>query len=251
MTYSYEAVLSHLKLALKKRDISYAELAERLGMSESGIKKIMTNDDVSLGRLAELCDAAEIDLFDLLEVAWKSPPAPFILDDDQRQLFEAHPGLYNFHRALMDARMDPDKVKEHYALDQRSVTLYLGALEDLGLVSLQPSGKVRSTVPAPYRMGGAPENIARQNIRRFVDHSFGLPRPHRHQLKAQLRMTQDHHDGLRRELHDLILRYGVTAHQDELTTADDDLVDVAILTVIAGCAARDYLSIPRISRKPG
>lgn len=249
MTYSYEAVVSHLKQALKKRNLSYAELAERLGMSESGVKKIMTNDDVSLGRLAGICEAAEIDLFDLLQVAWKSPPTPFILTDEQRALFEAHPGCYNFHRALLDAHMDADKVRDLYDLDQRSVTLYLGALEDLGLVSVLPTGKLRSAVPAPYRMGGAPEQVVRTNIEKFVHHSFDLDKDRRHQLKAQLRMTADHHEAFRRELHDLVLRYGVMAHQDELTCADDALLDVAVLTIIARCATRAYLTIPRVSHK--
>lgn len=250
MRYSFETVVTHLKQALKKRGISYLELAERLGLSESGVKKIMTNHDVSMARLSEICEAAEIDLLDLLEVAWKSPPVPYFLTEEQHDLFAANPEVYDFHIALLNARLDVEAVKADYELDRRSITLYLGALEDVGLIEQLPGGRVRSMVPAPYRMGGTPKAITDKKVMRYLEHTLGLPKDQRHQLAANLRMTKDHFEGFKKAVHEVVLRYGVMAHQDELTNRDDDLVGVGVLTAIAVCERADYERIPRITRKP-
>ncbi len=249
MKYAYDAVASQLKQALKKRRISYAELAARMGLSESGVKKIMTNDDVSLARLSEICEAAEIDMLDLLEVAWKAPPVPFYLNDEQRSFFEDHPDCYVFHMELLNAHLDPDKVRRDYGLDQRSVTLYLAGLESIGLITPLPSGRLRSAIPAPHRVGGGPKAIGEGMVRQFIEHSFGLDIERRRQAKAQLRMTTEHWAEFKSALHDVVLRYGMMAQQDELTTRPEDLVDVGVLTVLAQCATKDYMPIPRIKRK--
>jgi len=249
MRYSFESVALLLKQALKSQNLSYAELAERMDMSESGIKKIMSNDDVSLARLSAICDAAEIDLMVLLEGAWKATPVPFYFSDEQREFFAEHPHCHSFLIALLNSRLDVAAVQKEYDLDEHSTTLYLGKLQDLDLVHVLPSGKLRCAIPAPYRMGGAPLDVSHNNVRRFLEHTFGLEKTHRHQLAANLRMTADHYTELKNTIHEAVLRLGVAAQQDELTTPAEDLVDVGLLTVVAKCRTSEYIPIPRIDRK--
>ena len=44
--------------------MSYQELAIRIRMSESGVKKIFAGEDVSLSRLSQICDALDVNLVD-------------------------------------------------------------------------------------------------------------------------------------------------------------------------------------------
>ncbi|WP_374029554.1 helix-turn-helix domain-containing protein [Bdellovibrio bacteriovorus] len=52
--------LSAIKKALKARNVSYAELAEDLNMTESGIKKMLNAKDISFRRILQICEVLQI-----------------------------------------------------------------------------------------------------------------------------------------------------------------------------------------------
>ncbi len=62
--------LNAIKKALKARGLSYADLARKLKMTESGIKKMLNAKDISFRRILQICDALDIlpgQLFSLSE----------------------------------------------------------------------------------------------------------------------------------------------------------------------------------------
>lgn len=50
-----DRTLRTLKALLKRKGFSYIDVAERLGMTESGVKKMLNAQDISLNRLSRLC----------------------------------------------------------------------------------------------------------------------------------------------------------------------------------------------------
>jgi hypothetical protein len=241
--YDTEAVLNVLKQALRKKEVTYAALAERLDMSESGVKKTMIGEDVSLARLAQICAAAEIDLMAILEAAWKAPPPAFEFTSEQAAFFRANPAVYDFLIALLQCRLDTRELGRRYRLDDPSIVRYLGKLEDLGLVSVFPEGRITCVIPAPYRTRGI--DGLDEGKERFLAVALSQPRDARKIVMAGLRITKDHLDALQLALRDVILEYGVMAHQDELTRPDAELVDVHLLSAIARCRHADFVTIPK------
>jgi transcriptional regulator with XRE-family HTH domain len=242
--YNSDRVLDVVKQALKKKNITYSALGERLEMSESGIKKVMTGEDVSLERLAQICEAAELDLMAVFDAAWKAPPASFEFTPEQVAFFGQHPAYYDFLIALLGCSLDAREVARRYQLDEPSVVRYLGKLEDLGLLAVFPEGKIKCAIPAPYRTRGFGDN----DTKRFLDAALAQPSDRRNIAMAGVRMTKDHLEALRTALRDLIIEYGVKAHQDELTRPDSELIDVTILGAIARCRHEDFVKIPRLPR---
>jgi transcriptional regulator with XRE-family HTH domain len=242
--YDYGTLAERLKQALKDRKIGYAELAERLGMSESGLKKVMSADDISLARLAAICDAAGLDLMTLLEASWSAPPPVFQHTPEQIAFFQANPTYYRFLVALLTCDLDVQRLARDYDLDQPSIVLYLGKLEDLGLVTVHPGGRIKSVIPAPYRTAGPPG--VDDDKHAFLDLVLDPRTENRRLFMAALRMTGEHYEALKVAVRDLVVEYGLLARRDELTHADADLVPVQILAAMAPCQLRDYTSIPRL-----
>lgn len=52
--------LSGIKKALRAREINYAELAEHLRMTESGVKKMLNGKDISFRRVLQICDVLNV-----------------------------------------------------------------------------------------------------------------------------------------------------------------------------------------------
>ena len=66
---SHKLIVQTLKQILKTKKINYKQLGEEIGMSESGLKKLFTAEDISLSRLNQIADVVGISLSEILRVA--------------------------------------------------------------------------------------------------------------------------------------------------------------------------------------
>ena len=66
---SPELVLQVLRAELRAASITYKALAERIGMSESSVKRMFGQKDMALSRLAQICKASGIAMEDVLRRA--------------------------------------------------------------------------------------------------------------------------------------------------------------------------------------
>lgn len=255
MTYSYSAVTETLKRVLRERAITYRQLADELGLSESGVKKIMSADDGSFVRLAEICAAASIDLFALLELAWKSPPEPFTFSDAQDHFMSEHPGHYYFWVSLMFAKLDVEKVIETHGLDRRSARRYLRDLDGHGFIELLPGDRMRlgPGVTERVRMGPKSREVLGVEVqKRFLDyvHRRAMAGEKRAGedlvVGANLKMTADRLAAFTKDLHEVILRHGTDALADELLTPASQLIDVGLLVNVAPCDMARFYEVPRL-----
>lgn len=258
MTYSYSTVTETLKRVLRERAITYRQLGDELGLSESGVKKIMSADDGSFGRLAQICAVASIDLFALLELAWKSPPQPFTFSDAQDDFMSDHPGHYYFWVSLMFAKLDVDKVIEAHGLDRRSARRYLSDLDDQGFIELLPGERIRHGpgVTERVRMGPKTREVLGVEVhKRFLEyvHRRAMAGEKRAGedlvVGANLKMTADRLAAFTKALHEVILRHGTDALAEELLTPASQLIDVGVVINVAPCEMARLYDVPRL--EPG
>jgi DNA-binding Xre family transcriptional regulator len=59
------ALIDALKAELKASHITYAELADKLGMAESSIKRMLAKRDMALSKIDAICAVLKIDFADL------------------------------------------------------------------------------------------------------------------------------------------------------------------------------------------
>jgi DNA-binding Xre family transcriptional regulator len=71
---SPDMLLDVLRAELRAAGITYKMLADRIAMSESSIKRMFGQKDMTLSRLAQICQAAGIPLEDVLRRAADARP---------------------------------------------------------------------------------------------------------------------------------------------------------------------------------
>lgn len=245
--YDFAAVAAALKRALRKKNLSYRELGDAVGMSESGIKKIMSGDDVSLARLGAICRAIDVDLVELLSAAWSPPPAPVRFSAEQEAFLAAEPACHSFLEALLSYDFDVDAVMRDFELDRRSADHYVDRLEENELVRVTAEGRVKPAfADSGWLRYRAPDS--EDKIVAALRAALAGPRERRCVRNGRVRLTAKHLEELERELLDLLLRYQAIGTRDELHVDPENLVSVWVLAATARQELREVLRIPPAGR---
>jgi len=82
-----------LKRVLKAQGLTYAMLAERIGMSEASVKRMFSDQSIRLERLEQICEALNMGLAELAAEAEQRRPALAELSEAQEQALVDDPLL--------------------------------------------------------------------------------------------------------------------------------------------------------------
>lgn len=146
MNFINKNVFETLKSILKKKSITYAELADRLQMSEAGIKKIMMQQDCNISKLNEICDAIEFGVHELWSLSEVTKQQPIKFNENQEQEFLKDESLYFYFRALVNLEFDVSRVKEKFSLSDRQSFSYLKKLDEMSLIELHKDNQIKSKI---------------------------------------------------------------------------------------------------------
>ena len=149
MPLRHELVVA-LKRLLKAQGITYAALAKRLDLSEAAVKRMFSQQALSLLRLEQVCEVLDIGLSELAAEAHQGQPALTELDaqaeqaliDDQALLL----ALY-----LVINRWTQAEVLEAYRFTLPQWTVLLARLDRLGVIELQPGNRYRVRTARNFR----------------------------------------------------------------------------------------------------
>ena len=132
-----------LKRVLKARGITYAVLAERLGLSEAGIKRAFAKGAFTLSRLEEICRVAGITLFELVKTAeLEAQGKPLLLSEAQELALAADESLFAY-LYLLRAGHRPRDIVEAYRFTAAESSRCLAVLDRLGLIEWDVGDRVR------------------------------------------------------------------------------------------------------------
>ncbi len=143
-------LVAALKRLLKAQGITYAVLAKRLDLSEAAVKRMFSQQALSLLRLEQVCDVLDIGLSELAAEAHQGHPvlaelaieAEQALIDDQSLLL----ALY-----LVINRWTQAEVLEKYRFTLPQWTLLLARLDRMGVIELQPGNRYRVRTARNFR----------------------------------------------------------------------------------------------------
>ena len=145
-----ELVLQSLRAEMRRAGLTYRALAERVGMSESSIKRIFSQGDLSLARLAQFCQAAGVSLHDVLQQALQAEPETDRLTLEQERSLVADPVLLLVAVCCL-GHWSFEQIVETYRVDAAPCTAALVRLDRLGLIELKPLNRYRLRVSRAFR----------------------------------------------------------------------------------------------------
>jgi transcriptional regulator with XRE-family HTH domain len=233
----YTQLTTALKRLFKNRGLHYSEVARRIGLSESGLKKVLNAEDGSLGRLSELCTVANVTLAELLELAQTTEP--WTLTDAQQDFFVAEPRAWDFVVALGARDWDLSAVVDALGLTRTEVERWLVKLENRGVLALRdgvvvPLACAGSPVRATSRFGRAVIRPLQDALLRQVRDGIEtkpdtLPRECG---MGRMELSAHHMAELRDELRELSERYARVGRLDRHRVRPAELHQVGLLTVM-------------------
>lgn len=147
---SPELVLQVLRAELRAAGITYKALAERIGMSESSVKRMFGQKDMALSRLAQICKACGIAMEDVLRQAADVRPHSDTLTLTQEKSLMSNPRLLLVAICCL-GHWTLEQVLETYCLSEPECIGFLAELDRLGLIELKPLNRYSLRVSNAFR----------------------------------------------------------------------------------------------------
>ncbi|TFW30454.1 XRE family transcriptional regulator [Massilia arenosa] len=137
---SPEGVLQVLRAELRAAEITYKDLAARIDMSESSVKRMFGQKDMALSRLAQICKASGIAMEDVLRRAADLRVHSDSLTLTQEKSLASNPKLLLVANCCL-GHWSMEQILETYALTEPECIGLLAELDRLGLIELKPHNR--------------------------------------------------------------------------------------------------------------
>ena len=131
-----------LKRALRRQGLSYAKVAQRLGVSESTIKRAFARGNFTLQRMADICAVANTDIGHLAALAEEKRRDLEQLTEEQERDLVSDPKLLLMAFLLLNDWKVED-ILESYTIEELESIRLLARLDRAGIIDLMPGNRVR------------------------------------------------------------------------------------------------------------
>jgi transcriptional regulator with XRE-family HTH domain len=167
-------VFDVLRSELKAQGLTYRTLAQRIGLSESSVKRLFSEQDMPLSRLAQIGAAAGLSFEELLARAAQVVPELTQLTLEQERALVADPKLLMVALCCL-SQWRYEQMLDTYALSAAEVVIALTRLDRLGLIVLKPGNRYRLAVGRGFhwrRQGPIMDFLRRQVLDEYFDAAF-------------------------------------------------------------------------------
>ncbi len=112
-------------------------------MSESGLKKLLTARNCSYEKLCQICDAANLELQELLERVKAPPLQEVVFTQSQEKYLLQNRRLFWLFWKIVYERMKPEEARSSMGLPTKDFFKYLRKLDEMKLLELHPNSQVK------------------------------------------------------------------------------------------------------------
>lgn len=164
--------LQAVKSCLKNKGLTYADVAKQLDLSEASVKRIFSEENISLQRLDQICQMMSMELCDLARIAEQKQHEIQELTEEQEAEFVKQPKLlFVAYMLLNDFTFE--EIKKHYNIDEHEGIQLLAHLDRIKFIDLLPGNRVKLLTSRNFRWrkNGAIEKLFNETIRKEFFHS--------------------------------------------------------------------------------
>lgn len=232
MAVRSERVLEIIKKELKSKKMRYEELAERLGMSLSGLKKSLSSKDLSLARLQSICDVLGVSLVQVLTLADDSKVQDVYLTGEQETLLLKNPEIFHLYWKLRFDGMPLHQYIQKAQESREAVRARVRSLEKVGLVRINPKGDLEFSDKGMIRWnnyGPLVKHLNRKWSSELIESILEKEDPSLVLNLALLQLSEESYAELKRELREVVDRYSTRSRQDRMLPKNEKLKKIALL----------------------
>ena len=143
-------LVTALKKELKTAQMTYADLAQALGMAESSVKRMLAKGDMPLSRIDAICRALALDFADLARRVADAQPLLKELSQEQEKAVVADKKLLLMAICVL-SQWTLEQVTGYYRLTDAEGIKYLAQLDRIGIIELRPLNRYRLKLAKTFR----------------------------------------------------------------------------------------------------
>ena len=136
------ALIDTLKKALKEHHLTYAQIAEKLDMSEANIKRLFASKRFSLERLEEICQLMQLELSDLFQLYEESRQRISQLTIQQEKELMSNEKLLLVAVSVRN-RLSFEDIISNYEISETECIQHLAKLDKLKIIDLLPNNRIK------------------------------------------------------------------------------------------------------------
>ena len=143
-------LISLLKKELKAAHMTYADLAQALGMAESSVKRMLAKGDMPLSRVDAICRALKLDFAELARGVADTQPLLVELTEAQENAVVADKKLLLTAICVL-SQWTLEQITGQYRLSEAEGIKYLAQLDRIGIIELRPLNRYRLKLAKTFR----------------------------------------------------------------------------------------------------
>lgn len=143
-------LITVLKKELKAAQMTYADLAQALGMAESSVKRMLAKGDMPLTRIDAICRALKLDFADLAQRVADSQPLMRAMTLEQERAVVADKRLLLVAICVL-SQWTLEQILARYRLTEAECVKYLVQLDRIGIIELRPLNRYRLKLAKTFR----------------------------------------------------------------------------------------------------
>ena len=143
-------LVAALQKELKTAQMTYADLAQQLGMAESSVKRMLAKGDMPLSRIDAICRALALDFADLARHVADNQPLLRELTPEQERAVVADKKLLLMAICVL-SQWTLEQVTTTYRLTEAEGIQYLAQLDRIGIIELRPFNRYRLKLAKTFR----------------------------------------------------------------------------------------------------
>jgi transcriptional regulator with XRE-family HTH domain len=139
-----------LKKELKSAQMTYAQLAQGLGMAESSVKRMLAKGDMSLSRIDAICRVLKLDFAELARRVADAQPLLKELTHEQEKAVVADKKLLLCAICAL-SQWTLEQIVAEYRLSEAECVKYFAQLDRIGIIELRPLNRYRLKLAKAFR----------------------------------------------------------------------------------------------------
>jgi DNA-binding Xre family transcriptional regulator len=149
MSTTADLVLA-LKKELKTAQMTYADLAQGLGMAESSVKRMLAKGDMALSRIDAICRVLKLDFAELARRVADAQPLVKELTQEQEKAVVADKKLLLCAICVL-SQWTLEQIAGEYRLTEAECVKYFVQLDRIGIIELKPMNRYRLKLAKTFR----------------------------------------------------------------------------------------------------
>ena len=163
------ALVEALKAALKSSRMTYAGVAESMGLSESSVKRKFSRREFTLAEVDLICGLCDMEISGLLQLVEKRDGRLQALTAVQEREIADDLGLLVVTVCVLN-HWSFSNILEYYVFEQHQLVQMLARLDRLKLIELQPNNRIKLLVAPNF--GWLPNGPIQQVFLRSIQQDF-------------------------------------------------------------------------------